>query len=116
MPGEVMTVDEIAAYLGLTSDTIYSKVSRREIPFMKLGNLLRFPKPAIDRWLAENVNYPHKTLYDEFVRLANRYFFEKWLEGRGLKADSLTDDELMAAARDALKDLREHHAEEAPGS
>jgi len=108
MPGEVMTVEEVAAYLGLSADTIYTKVSRREIPFTKIGNLLRFPKPIIDRWLAENANYPHRTLYDEFVRMANRYFFEKWLEGRGLSAGTVSDDQLMTAARAALEDLREH--------
>lgn len=103
-----MTVEEVAAYLGLSTDTIYTKVSRREIPFTKIGNLLRFPKPLIDRWLAESATYPHRALYDEFVRMANRYFFEKWLEGRGLDADRVSDDELLDAARDALQDLREH--------
>lgn len=52
-PGEIMTVDEVAAYLKLSTGTIYNKVSRGEIPFLKVGNpgSLRFRKAEIDSWL-----------------------------------------------------------------
>ena len=38
----LMCVREAAAYLGTTPATLYTRVWRREIPFIKLGRSLRF--------------------------------------------------------------------------
>ena len=51
MSAEIMTIKELAAYLDITEGTIYKKVSNNEIPYAKLGTLLRFPKWAIDAWV-----------------------------------------------------------------
>lgn len=47
----LLTVDEIAAYLGLKPQTIYNKVSQREIPFEKVGKSVRFRRATIDQWV-----------------------------------------------------------------
>lgn len=39
---KLMNIEEAAKFLNLTKPTIYSKVSKREIPFMKRGNRLYF--------------------------------------------------------------------------
>ena len=49
-PDEIMTVEEVAAYLKLSPGTIYNKVSRDEIPFLKLGGAVRFRRSEIDSW------------------------------------------------------------------
>lgn len=48
-----MTVEELAKYLKIKPDTIYKKVRRGELPAVKLGKLLRFPKELIDQWMVE---------------------------------------------------------------
>lgn len=104
---EVMTIDDLAAYLQFSTITLYKKVQAREIPFARLGNQLRFSKATIDQWLARQITHPNAALYEEFARLQDRYHFQRWLEGRGLDWATLSDEELAKQARDALALLRE---------
>lgn len=46
-----LSVSEISEYLKLSESTVYSKVSKREIPFEKVGKRLYFYQPEIDRWI-----------------------------------------------------------------
>lgn len=101
-----MTIEELAVYLKLAVTTLYRKVQDREIPFTKVGNLLRFTRVSIDRWLARNTTTPDDSLYEEFARLQNRYHFQKWLEGRGVDWRELTPEQLADLAVRALEDLR----------
>ena len=103
---EVMTIQELALYLKLAVETLYKKVQNHEIPFTKIGNLLRFTKPSIDQWLARNTATPSDGLYAEFARLQDRYHFQRWLEGRGVDYRTLTDAQLTDLAIRALADLR----------
>lgn len=103
-----MTIEQLAAYLSVAVGTIYKKVQAREIPFTKIGNLLRFTRPSIDTWLARNTTTPDDALYDQFARLQNRYHFQKWLEGRGVDWRTLSDEQLAELARQALADLKSH--------
>ena len=45
---ELLTIDELSEYLGVKKSTLYSKVEGREIPFYKIGHLVRFRKAEID--------------------------------------------------------------------
>jgi excisionase family DNA binding protein len=103
---EVMTIEELADYLKLAVATLYKKAQAHEIPFTKVGNLLRFTKVSIDRWLARNTQSPDDNLYQQFARLQNRYHFQKWLEGRGVDWRELTDKQLAELAAKALEELR----------
>lgn len=47
----LLTVAELAEYLGLAQGTIYNKVCRGEIPHVKLGRAVRFRRSEIDRWI-----------------------------------------------------------------
>ncbi|MEW6351456.1 MAG: helix-turn-helix domain-containing protein [Thermodesulfobacteriota bacterium] len=101
-----MTIDELAVYLKLAVATLYKKVQAHEIPFTKVGNLLRFTKVSIDRWLARNTTTPDENLYERFARLQNRYHFERWLEGRGVDWRDLTEAQLAKLAAEVLEELR----------
>jgi len=103
---EVMTIQELAAYLKLAVETLYKKVQAREIPFTKLGNLLRFTKVSIDQHLARNTVSPEDDVYQQFARLQNRYHFRTWLEGRGVDWRTLTEPQLVDLAAKALAELR----------
>lgn len=49
--GDLMTIEALASYLHLSKATIYGKVSRKEIPYMKRGKRLYFDKQAINQYL-----------------------------------------------------------------
>lgn len=54
---QVMTLEELAAYLKLPKSTLYKLVQQGRVPGQKLGKQWRFGKAAIDRWLdAEQSN------------------------------------------------------------
>src|SRR4051812_1835148 len=49
----LLTVEELAKYLKIKPDTIYKKVRKGELPAIKLGKLVRFPKELIDQWISD---------------------------------------------------------------
>ena len=105
MSAEIMTIEELAKYLDLAEGTLYKKVSNNEIPYAKLGNLLRFPKWAIDQWVSANIVKPPDAMFDEFARLQSRYHFKKWLESKGINPSSFSDKELLELVKKAIDDL-----------
>ena len=58
MNRRLLTVQEVADYLGISKDTAYSMVSQRKIPFVKIGRLLKFDLRSIDDWIAQNSTMP----------------------------------------------------------
>ena len=50
---DVLTIDELAAYLKIPRSTLYKLVREGRIPSQKIGRHWRFYKGAIDQWLAE---------------------------------------------------------------
>jgi|GEM_PF-529311 len=51
----LMGVTELAEYLGgVSKDWIYQRTAKNEIPFMKVGRLVKFRQPDIDRWLSSH--------------------------------------------------------------
>jgi len=51
--GDVLTIEELTAYLKIPKSTLYKLVRERKIPSQKVGRHWRFRKIAIDRWLEE---------------------------------------------------------------
>jgi len=45
------SVDEIAVYLGVTRDTVYLWIAKREMPAHKVGRLWKFKKDEVDTWV-----------------------------------------------------------------
>jgi len=50
---DVLTIDELAAYLKISKSTLYKLVREGKIPSQKIGKHWRFRKSAIDQWLEE---------------------------------------------------------------
>lgn len=48
---ELLTISEAAAYLNLSVATLYSKVSRNEVPVCKKGKRLYFLKSELTAWI-----------------------------------------------------------------
>ncbi|WP_313101837.1 helix-turn-helix domain-containing protein [Epilithonimonas sp.] len=50
-PEKFLTIQQAAAFLSLSVPTIYSKVSKRELPFMKQGKRLYFSLTELTEYL-----------------------------------------------------------------
>jgi len=48
---KIMTVDEVSEFLQLSPKTIYQYTSNRTLPFIKIGNRVRFDMQDIMKWL-----------------------------------------------------------------
>lgn len=46
-----LSVEEIAEYLGLSKDTIYTRVTAGTIPAHKVGRFWKFKKEKVDEWV-----------------------------------------------------------------
>ena len=46
-----LSVDEIAAYLGVQRDTIYKWIDRKQMPAHKAGRLWKFKRDEVDAWV-----------------------------------------------------------------
>jgi len=46
-----LSVDEIAAYLGIKRDTVYKWIAVKKMPAHKVGRLWKFRKEEVDEWV-----------------------------------------------------------------
>jgi excisionase family DNA binding protein len=46
-----LSVEEIAAHLGVNRDTIYKWIGRKKMPAHKVGRLWKFLGSDVDRWV-----------------------------------------------------------------
>ena len=53
---EILTLDEVAAYLKAGKRTVYRLAADKKIPAFKLGGTWRFRRSELDRWIAESIN------------------------------------------------------------
>lgn len=61
---DIMTLEEVAAYLRLKPQTIYTWAQEKKIPAAKLGKEWRFRKSLIDEWFIQHID----ERFDEVVR------------------------------------------------
>jgi excisionase family DNA binding protein len=50
----LLTIQEVATYTGLAVSTLYTMVSQRRIPFVKMGRLTKFDRLILDAWIEKN--------------------------------------------------------------
>jgi len=55
---KLINVKEVSVYTGLASDTIYTMVSQRRIPFVKVGRLVKFDLVMLDQWIKQQTVLP----------------------------------------------------------
>ena len=53
---DIMTLEEVAAYLRLKPQTIYTWAQEKKIPAAKLGKEWRFKKSIIDEWFLQHID------------------------------------------------------------
>ncbi len=50
----LISVQAAAIYTGLSVHTVYTMVSQRRIPHIKLGRSVKFDVPMLDAWIKRN--------------------------------------------------------------
>ena len=53
---EVMTIDDLAAYLQVSKSSLYKLAQEGRVPGQKVGRHWRFHKAVIDHWLGHDAN------------------------------------------------------------
>ena len=51
MASGILTVEELAAYLKVNPQTIYRRFRAGDLPGVRIGRSIRFPKGLVDAWL-----------------------------------------------------------------
>jgi excisionase family DNA binding protein len=64
----LMNIREAARYLGTTPATLYTKVWRREVPFVKFGRSVRFDIRDLDQMIEAMKVNPSDTAQSDLVR------------------------------------------------
>lgn len=48
-----LSVDEIAAHLGIKRDTVYKWIDHKQMPAHKVGRLWKFRRDEVDAWIRQ---------------------------------------------------------------
>jgi len=51
MTGRWLSVEEIAEYLGVSKDTVYAWINKRNMPAHRIGRLWKFKSDEVDGWV-----------------------------------------------------------------
>jgi PTS system nitrogen regulatory IIA component len=62
MATDIMTLEEVASYLKVTPQTIYTWAQEKRIPAAKLGKEWRFKKSIIDKWFSSHFDSKFKDI------------------------------------------------------
>lgn len=57
---QVLTIEELAAYLKVSKSTLYKLVQEGAVPGQKVGKHWRFRRETIDQWLDDRKTKPEK--------------------------------------------------------
>jgi excisionase family DNA binding protein len=62
---DIMTLEEVADYLRLKPQTIYTWAQEKKIPAAKLGKEWRFRKSLIDKWFNQHIDIKFREFLDD---------------------------------------------------
>ena len=55
-PSDILTLEEVAEYLRLKPQTIYTWAQEKKIPAAKIGKEWRFRRSVIDKWFNQHMD------------------------------------------------------------
>lgn len=54
----LIPIQEAGEYTGLSPHTLYTMISQRRIPFVKVGRLVKFDVELLDKWIKQHTVMP----------------------------------------------------------
>lgn len=61
MTERLLSVDEVAEFLGVKRDTIYKWINRHGLPARKAGRLWKFKRDEVEEWFDRQPRHAHDT-------------------------------------------------------
>lgn len=55
---KLLTIDELVQLINIKKSAVYDLVFRKKIPYIKIGNRLRFREDMIQNWLDSHTHIP----------------------------------------------------------
>lgn len=93
MNQDILTIEEVAAYLRVSERTVYEWANKGEIPCGKLGTSWRFKRSEIEKWVDTHLGSEKKSS-DNFVPL----FIDRLLSPDHIMVvDTISKNELLEA-------------------
>jgi len=71
MNTDIMTLEEVAAYLKVKPQTIYTWAQEKKIPAAKIGKEWRFKKSIIDEWFNQHIDEKFNKIVDKSIGKIN---------------------------------------------
>jgi excisionase family DNA binding protein len=65
---DIMTLEEVANYLKLKPQTIYTWAQEKKIPAAKLGKEWRFKKSLVDEWFIHHIDAKFKNIIEKWKK------------------------------------------------
>ncbi len=65
---EIMTLEEVARYLKLKPQTIYTWAQQKKIPAAKLGKEWRFKRSIVDEWFNRHIDEKFSGIVEDAKR------------------------------------------------
>jgi len=56
----LLSIKQTAEYTGLSPHTLYTMVSQRRIPYVKVGRLVKFDPAILERWIQQRTVMPRQ--------------------------------------------------------
>jgi putative molybdopterin biosynthesis protein len=57
----LLSVEDVQQLLGIGRWKVYELVTRGELPVLRIGRLVRIPRPALEEWIEANTRRPNLT-------------------------------------------------------
>jgi excisionase family DNA binding protein len=54
----LVSIQDAATYTGLSVHTLYTMVSQRRVPYVKVGRLVKFDLEMMDKWIKQQTVMP----------------------------------------------------------
>jgi len=54
----LLSIPEVARFLGISQSTLYTLVSQQRVPFVKVGRRVLFDPVQLDQWIKHNTKMP----------------------------------------------------------
>lgn len=61
-PDDLLTAEEVAALLRVTTGWVYAQTRSRRIPHLRLGRYVRYRRQALEAWMRDVENPPNVTI------------------------------------------------------
>lgn len=68
MNNEIMTIEEVAEYLKMKPQTIYTWAQNGKIPAAKIGKEWRFRRDLVDAWFNQHIQEQFQGLVEELEK------------------------------------------------